>query len=384
MRRDEFTPQSPGALVDIPGGCAFVPSPLPPAFEPSWNLATLLARARGALGELLGQARLVANDRLVIAPLLTRDAVDSNRIEGTHTLIEDVLLQRQARLPLDPIRRDLNLEVLKYVHALEVGTQAIHDGQPLSLFFLRALHRALIEGTRGGHRRPGQLREVLVAIGRDGQGPGEAAFVPPPPEHVVPALEQLVDFVSREEQFGPLVTGALLHYQFETIHPFEDGNGRLGRLLIPLHLLAVGAIDRPVVYLSSYFEEHRDEYTSRLKRVSTAGDWAGWVEFYLRAFEASCLDARGRVTKVLELHRGYRERAAAASKGKLALLAVDRVMEEIYVTAPGLATALGGRTYKAARAALDVLSEVGVVRPIPDSYPQLWVAQELLDLVYKD
>jgi Fic family protein len=194
----------------------------------------------------------------------------------------------------------------------------------------------------------------------------------------------MLTFAMSEPELGPLVTCALLHYQFEAVHPFEDGNGRLGRLLVPLQLLAVGAIDRPVVYISSYLESTRDTYIRRLRRVSTHGDWNEWLLFFLRAIEASCDDARTRVRAVVDLRRRYRTAASSASKSKLPILAVDVVLEHVYVTVPELAQALGGVDYKSARGAIDALCRIGALAEMPHAHPQRWVAQELLEVAYKD
>lgn len=382
MRREEFTPDAPGQLVPIPDGWAFVPAPLPPDIPPSWELVQASERAGRALGELLGQARLVANDALIMGPLLTREAVESNRIEGTHTLIEEVLLQRAAGPPRDAEKAVSNLEVLRYIETLNAAARAISEGQPLSHFLLRSMHSTLLEGTRGQNKSPGVLRTGLVGIGRDGQRPTDVRFIPPPPEHVAAALDNFFEFVRSGPSFGPLIACAVMHYQFETIHPFEDGNGRLGRLLIPVYLLAQNVIDRPILYLSSYLESHRDEYVNLLKRVSTHGDWLRWVSFFLEAVRYQAADARDRVDRVLALHERYRELVKANSRTQAPLTAVDVVMERVYVSIPEVAAATK-RDYRTAKAAIETLAQLGIVSAMVGSYPQRWVARELLDHVYQ-
>jgi Fic family protein len=197
-------------------------------------------------------------------------------------------------------------------------------------------------------------------------------------------MEQMLRFATDEPETGPLLACALLHYQFEAIHPFEDGNGRLGRLLVPLHLLAVGAIDRPVVYVSSFLERVRDEYIRRLRRVSTHGEWTEWLVFFLRAIEASCKDAGIRVRSVASLRNRYRAAASTASKSKLPLLAVDVALDAVYVTAPEMAQALGGVDYKSARGAIDTLCRIGALEEMPRAHPQRWVARALLEVAYRD
>lgn len=366
----------------IPGGLAYLPAPLPPELSVSWDMMRANDQASRALGELSGQARIVANDSLILGPLLTREAIESNRIEGTHTVVGEVLLQRAAGPPRDHVRANENIEVLRYMETATSAAEAIAEGHPLNLYLVRSLHAQLLDDTRGASRHPGSLRTGYVFIGQDGDGLEGARFVPPPPEQVGPALDALMGFVQADPPLPPLVACALAHYQFETIHPFEDGNGRLGRLLIPVYLLAHGVIDRPLLYLSEYFEAHRDEYGARLKRVSTEGDWAGWAIFFLNAVFAQAVSARARADRVLELVADYRGRARAGTRTQTALAAIELIMERVYVSAPELAT-YAQRDYRTAKGALETLASLGIVAPVLDSYPQLWVAQELLDLIYR-
>ncbi len=381
MKPSEFTDASPGKLVTIEKGWAFVPDPLGLKPPMTWELVALLDAASRRLGELVGQARLINNEQLVMGPLLTREAVESNRIEGTHTLIEEVLLQRSAGPPRDRERAEANLEVLRYVETLYKGRDAIVDGQPWSTYFIRALHQELLEGTRGADKDPGRFRNKLVGIGKKGDSPEEARYTPPPPEYVPDLMENLVQYAAAGSDLPPLVAAALIHYQFEAIHPFEDGNGRLGRLLIPLYLLSTGAVDRPIIYLSSYFESRRDEYYDLLKAVSTHGDWSAWVQFFLQAVIHQATDARARVEKLLSLRAEYSRRVEAASKSQAALTALNVVLERVYVTAPELAAAIG-RDYRTAKGALDTLTRLGIIRQLPIGYPQRWVAAELIEMVY--
>ncbi len=384
VRREEFTEDAPGELLPVPGGEAvsFLPHPLPPALDASWELAIANQEAAAAVGELAGQARLISNQELVTGALVLREAVESNRIEGTQTLIEDVLLQRAAGPPSDRATADANLEVLRYVESLHLGAEAIQDGQPLSLFLLRSLHRTLIEGTRGDGKNPGAFRTKPVAIGRPGDTFEAARFVPPPPELVPDTMRALIEFADADPPFGPLIGCALLHYQFETIHPFEDGNGRLGRLLLPLYLVRRGVMDRPLLYLSHYLETNRDEYVQRLMRVSTHGEWAPWLVFFLHGVKTQAFDALARTSRVLELQAVYRERVRQRARTQAALAALDFAMEQVFVTVPTVEAYLA-RDYKTAQSAIRTLADLGILRAIPDSYPQRWVAEELLTEVYQ-
>jgi Fic family protein len=345
MRREEFGPDAPGELLPIAGseGVAFLPDPLPPAIAPSWALAEANQEAALVVGQLAGQARLISNEELVTGALVLREAVESNRIEGTQTLIEDVLLQRVAGPPGDRASADANLEVLRYVESVHAGAEAIRDGQPFSLFLIRSLHRTLIEGTRGDSINPGAFRSKAVAIGRPGDGFEEARFVPPPPELVPDAMAALAEFAEAIPPFGALIGCGLLHYQFETIHPFEDGNGRLGRLLLPLYLVRRGVMERPLLYLSHYLERNRDEYI-RLLKGKHKGEWEPWLLFFLKGVQLQARDALDRASRVLALQASYRERVRQRARSQAALATLDLAMEKVFVTVPGVAGSSGGTT----------------------------------------
>jgi Fic family protein len=190
---------------------------------------------------------LIQNKILIIRPLLTREAVESARLEGTHTHIVGVLRQEAGESPSDPIEASNNQEVINYLSATWHAESWLAEGRPLDLVLIRALHKDLLVGTRGEDKGPGRFRAGQVLIGAPGDTPERARFVPPPPQHVQPAVENLVAFLKNPAPYPALVAAAIAHYQFETIHPFEDGNGRLGRLLIPLQLTAAQAITQPLI-----------------------------------------------------------------------------------------------------------------------------------------
>ena len=373
MQRDEFGESSPGELVAIPGGWAFLPNTLPAPINLTWELAASLERATRALSRLDGEALLIPNRPLVLRPLLTREAVESARLEGTHTHIAGVLLQEGAVPPSDPGEASNNQEVLNHLTASGDGERWIAEGRPINLMFLRSLHAVLLKG--GENRRPGEFRPGQVLIGAQGDSPERATFVPPP-EHVQAAIDDVLRYVKASTPHPPLIAAGVTHYQFETIHPFEDGNGRLGRLLIPLQLMAAGAISNPLIYLSPFFEARRDEYLQRLKAVSTNGAWIEWLLFFLDAVETQAIDAHARVERVLALQQRYRTIASQASS-RVPLRAVDLIMERVIVTAPEVAT-FTACNYHTARGALDALTRMGIVEPLARSHPQRWWARELV------
>jgi Fic family protein len=287
--------------------------------------------------------------------------------------------------PRPAVEEDSDLyEVLNYLRALDYGRQWVAEGRPLNLAFLRGLHAELMHGVRGQDRHPGAFRLTHVYIGDRLSGIEEARFVPPPPEQVPPLMEDLATFAARPTAtYGPLIDCGVIHYQFEAIHPFEDGNGRLGRLLIPLYLQAAGAMDRPALYLSSYFEARRETYISLLNIVSTRGAWKEWLLFFLDAVRSQAHDSRFRVQRTLDLQLRYRQLAQDVSSSRTALLAVDLIMDRIYVTVSALAK-YAGATYPTARSAIDALVTAKILAPYGRVHgAQVWEARELLDQVYQ-
>lgn len=268
---------------------AFVPNPLPP--EPPLNLSPdlydLMERANRALGRLDGVSELLPDPSLFIYFYVRKEAVLSSQIEGTQSSLSDLLLFESDELPTVPL--DDVQEVSRYVSALTYGIDRIKsDGFPLSLRLIREIHQRLMVGGRGEESEPGEFRRSQNWLGRT--RPGNPTYVPPPPNEVPECMGQLELFLHDQPQATPvLLKAALAHVQFETIHPFLDGNGRLGRLLIPLLLSAAGVITEPLLYLSLYFKSHRDVYYERLQRVRTHGEWHEWVEFFLEGVPETSL-----------------------------------------------------------------------------------------------
>jgi Fic family protein len=280
MRREDFTANAPGRLVTAPEGhLAYVPNPLPPEFDLELSTVNLLADAERALGELKGVGQRLPNPRLLINPFLRREAVLSSRIEGTTTGLQQLLLFETA--PSDePGDADVR-EVANYVAALELGFSLL-ERLPVSLRLIRQIHERLMEGVRGQEQRPGEFRHIPNLIGHRGATPDTARFVPPPVKEMHEALHDLERYIGEHRDDLPfLIQLALVHYQFEVIHPFMDGNGRVGRLLIALQLRERAYLPQPLLYLSAYFEYHRDAYRDHLLAVSRSGTWTQWIDFFL-------------------------------------------------------------------------------------------------------
>src|SRR6266481_5476269 len=257
---------------------AFVPPPLPP--DPPVDLSGLhqhLDRANQAVGRLDGLTTLLPDTRLFLYLYVRKEALLSSQIEGTKSSFSDLLLFENEAVPGVPI--DDVEEVSNYVAAMQHGLRRIKGGFPLSLRLIREIHGILLRGGRGANKTPGEFRRSQNWIG--GSRPGNAAFVPPPPERLMECLDHFEHFLHDEKHKLPvLVEAGLIHVQFETIHPFLDGNGRLGRLLITLLLCAKGVLREPLLYLSLYFKTHRQRYYDLLQRVRTEGVWEEWIEFF--------------------------------------------------------------------------------------------------------
>lgn len=263
---------------------AFIPSPLPPKPEIDWTpaLRQQFEQAYLALGRLDSVASLLPDANLFLYMYIRKEAVLSSMIEGTQSSLSDLLmyeLEQQPGVPIDDAQ-----EVSNYVAALTHGIQRLKEGFPLSLRLLKEIHAILLSGARGNNKQPGELRRSQNWIG--GTRPGNAVFVPPPAEYLAESLSALEKFIHNEPTHSPSVLkAAMAHVQFETLHPFLDGNGRLGRLLITLILVTEGILQQPLLYVSLYFKNHRQRYYDLLNQVRLDGDWESWLEFFANAIE---------------------------------------------------------------------------------------------------
>jgi Fic family protein len=375
MNSLDFGDHAQGELVRIPGGLAFIPNELPPQLPPSWGLTRAAEEARAAIAALSARIEQMSEPENLLHLLRRREAVLSNRIEGTITHVRDVLLAEAA--PPPPTRENQEVrEVINYSTALETGRRLLKEGHPLRLSIIRGLHEQLMQSVRGQNRHPGELRTTYVQIGGVANEYESAHFVPPPPEQVPPLMDNLVAFIAEPSQYGPLIDSAIIHYQFETIHPFEDGNGRLGRLLIPLYLENRQALGSPTLYLSGYLNQHRDEYIDRLYSVSSKGEWVQWISFFLTAVKEQSIDTDRRVRRIIHLQNSYREQTRALKSG--AHQAVDLIIRDIVVSASEVAN-FTGTSNPTARTALQRLADMGIVRSAGRVQgKELWIAEQLV------
>ncbi len=297
--------QRPHCQRQPEGYFAFVPPSLPPSLPIDWELVRLLSEADRAVAELSGAGRLLPNPHLLIRPYLRREAVLSSLIEDTYAEVEELLLFDLG--PETATERPSVREVANHVVALETGLRRLSE-LPISSRLIKELHAILLQTVRGGDstKTPGEFRRSQNWIGRPGSTLTSATFVPPPPHLLGDALSALEHYLHADSAEPPLVKIALIHYQFEAIHPFLDGNGRIGRLLITLYLCERKILSEPLLYLSSFFERYRDDYYRHLLAVSTQGAWKDWVVYFLTGVRDTAREALADTSRLVDLYNHYR------------------------------------------------------------------------------
>ena len=338
MQAIDFTSDRAGKLVQTAqGNPAFVPHPLPPSVDLLPFVGVLSAADRG-LGHLAGIARALPNPRLLFGPFSRREAVLSSRIEGTQASLTDLAVYSAAP-EATPRTRDVR-EVANYVDAL---VYAVDPGRklPVSLRLIRELHRILLNGVRGGEQTPGEFRTVQNLIGAPGATEETATLVPPPAPDMKKSLDAFERYLHAASDLPPLVRLALIHYQFEGIHPFLDGNGRVGRLLVTLLLREEKLLDQPVLYLSAFFEKYRKEYYERLLAVSQRGEFEQWIRFFLEGVRTQSEDAVRRADRLHALREEYRERLKRAKASGLQYQILDLLFERTVLSATTVVRELG-------------------------------------------
>jgi len=339
---------------------AFVPAPLPPKPPVEWTpgLRARFDAALVALGRLDAVTDLLPNVSLLLYSFVRKEAVLSSMIEGTQSSLADLMLyelDEQPGVPVEDAR-----EVSLYVAALEHGLKRLRGGFPLSLRLLREVHRVLLGHGRGERHTPGEFRRSQVWIG--GTRPGNAVFVPPPASEVAGCLKRFERFLHDEpDSTPPLVKAALAHVQFETIHPFLDGNGRVGRVLIALQLADDGLLREPLLYLSLHFKEHRRTYYELLNRVRESGDWESWLEFFADAVLASATQAASSSKRLLELAANDARRTEGLGRAAASALAVHRALQRQPIATAASLVAATGLTPATVNKSLAHLERIGVV-----------------------
>jgi len=381
MDKTSFQRGKAGKLIKtVQGYWAFVPNNLPPKLELSWEFVNHISEADRRLSELAGAARTLPNPHLLIEPFTRREAVLSSRIEGTVASLSD-LMSYEALGVINPDRPDV-MEVANYVTALEHGLKRLVD-IPVSTRLMRELHERLMRGTRGEHLTPGEFRRSQNWIGPPGCLLKDATFVPPPETEMKEALSDLERYIHAESHLPPLVRMALIHYQFEAIHPFLDGNGRIGRLLITLLLCAEGLLPQPLLYLSAFFERHRSQYYRHLLEVSQQGHWEEWINFFLRGVSEQSVDALNRANQLQQLSQEYRQLLHGKRSSATLLQIADLLFKNPVLTPNAISQALN-LTYVSAQKNIDKLVAAGILREVTGrKRGRIYVAQRVIEILEK-
>lgn len=376
MQASDFHTSIAGRVITASQGySAFVPTALPPEIIYTPALVRAISEADAALSELSGTGRLLPNPHVLIAPYVRREAVLSSRIEGTQASLSD-LLEDEAGVSPSAAPDDVR-EVRNYITALDHGMSRL-DGLPLSLRLIREVHARLMEGVRGNTATPGEFRRSQNWIGPPGSTPTTAPYVPPPVQEMHAALGEWEKFLHWRGEMPDLVQCALIHEHFEAIHPFLDGNGRVGRLLITLFLMDRGRLSQPLLYLSEFIERHRREYYEGLHRIRTHGDWHGWLMYFLGGVRWSAARASRQAMQLLDLRE---QLCITLSSTPKVLPLVDALFTNPYVNPPRLQKLLGVSD-PTARVMIVKLEKLGVLREVTGrAWGKLWLAERVMKAI---
>ena len=385
MRNEDFENSPSGYLEPtLYDQLAFVPNPLPPSLDLG-KVTLEVALASSKLGELKGACRRLTNPYILIAPLRRLEAQTSSAMEDTHTTAGELVIAEAG------IARDSAFEakeVANYINALSQAISALAH-LPISGRLLKEAHRTLLSDVgraRGENKFPGEYARDQNMIGaRPLADPkarlASARFIPPPPARKETAMAALETYINREDAAESwfLIDLALIHYQFETIHPFADGNGRIGRMLLSLLPIARGVLDLPVLYMSPELEDRKSDYIDLMYSVSSEGRWEEWISFFAQTLAESCQRTIKTIDRVLELQSEYHNSAHAVSRSNNINRLVDLLFERPAVQVSDVVERIG-ITDAAARTLLRQLAEVGIIRELPDFYPRTWIAAELIEV----
>jgi Fic family protein len=358
------------------GYAAFLPNDLPPRLDWTPDLVRSLSDADRAIGRLAGEGHRLPNPHLLIRPFVRREAVYSSRIEGTQATLGE-LLAAEVGAAVDRSPEDLR-EVGNYVASLEYGVRRLTK-LPLSLRLVRELHERLMKGVRGERAAPGQFRRIQNWIGQPGCTIQNASYVPPPPDKMMDCLNAWEGFL-HEQTLPPLVQAGLMHYQFEAIHPFLDGNGRVGRLILTLFLIERAILPSPLLYLSAFFEATRSDYYDSLLAVTNQGDWNRWLTYFMTGIARQSEDALSRAERINALLADWREELSGeASKAPFMIL--DLIASNPYLTARGTQRKLG-LSFNTVMRGIRSLEDVGILTEITGGKrDRVFCCKTLLDIL---
>ncbi|HCA78756.1 MAG TPA: cell filamentation protein Fic [Bacteroidetes bacterium] len=382
MNPESFKSSTGGSVRRVGSGdsgyWAFIPHPLPPELKIDFKFMQQLSEADRALGELAGIGRAMANPRLFVRPFISREAVLSSRIEGTQADLHDLFAYTaEGRPKADGAKHADVLEVYNYVRAMDYGVKRL-ESFPVSLRLIRELHEHLMKGVRGGQATPGEFRRSQNWIGPPGCTLNDAVFVPPPVDEMNATLDAFEKYLHETNSYPPLVRLALIHHQFESIHPFLDGNGRIGRLLMSLLLVHWGLLPYPLLYLSAFFERNRISYYDLLLGVNQNGAWSAWISFFLQGVAEQSKDAIERAKHLQDLQSQWREMFQKSNQSALLLGVIDLLFMQPLVTAVRVRDKFKV-THPTAMSALRRLVKEGILtEPEKKGRNRWFIAQQIL------
>jgi Fic family protein len=386
MSPEEFSePQRKFLIRTITGAWAFAPPPLPPTLDLA-AFALELGAAAAAIGELKGAARRLSNPYMLINPLIQKEALTSSAMEGTITTIENMILEQAKptffdKLFADTPQNENAREASNYVKAVRGAAKQLEE-IPICHRLIKDAHTTLLSGLsteRGQGKRPGEYKQSQNAIGKQGDNEHTAKYVPPPPAETAVAMDDLEKYINRDNQKigAGLLDIAIVHYQFEAIHPFLDGNGRVGRMLVTLMAMQSSLLDLPLLHVSAEIEKDRDKYIDLLFNVTAQANWSSWVGYFLDIIRTSCEAATAMVEEVLHLEKALKARAMESRKNHRLNTIIEKLFERPSITASEVQK-LCGTHFQTAQSDLQQLVEAGILKKIESSWPQNYIAYEIL------
>lgn len=363
-------------IKTLSGYKAFIPHPLPPQFEWDNALVSALSKADHLLGMLSREGSRLPNPHLLMRPFIAREAVLSSKIEGTQATLGEILAN-EAGVPVDRSPDDLQ-EVRNYIIALDYGLKRLEE-LPLSLRLIKEIHEKLMQGVRGSHATPGEFRRTQNWIGAPGSTLNTAKYVPPTPDELMDCLNSFEKFL-HDRTLPPLIHIALCHYQFEAIHPFLDGNGRIGRLLITLLLTEMKMLPSPLLYLSAFFEATRAEYYKQLHSVSSQGSWSDWLSYFLNGVALQSSDVLSRAERINKLIADWQIKVSARSDGMTQDI-VKHLAVNPYCTTKKIAASLDV-AFTTAQRAIGKLEDLGIILKVSQGKrDRVYCATEILNIL---
>ncbi|OIO43425.1 hypothetical protein AUJ63_00490 [Candidatus Pacearchaeota archaeon CG1_02_35_32] len=354
-----------------------MPEKLPPNFDYTPQLVLSLSKADSTLSKLSGAGLLLPNPDLLVIPYLKKEALSSSRIEGTRISLSDYFLTEAKGIEKEDIEAT---EVGNYLKSMNYALKKI-EKEPINTELIKEMHKLLMKGVRGNELLPGNFRPVQNWIGPKNTKIQDVTFVPPPQEEVEKLVNGLIEYLNKYDEMPLLIKCALMHYQFETIHPFCDGNGRIGRSLITLYLCKKNKISKPLLYASDYFEKHRREYYETLLNANKTGKFEEWIKFFLEAIKVQSEDALERTIKIQKLSEKYQEKTKNHKQAINLLSLVDLLFMNPFIRINQVAKKLN-ITYPTAKKAVQNLIKLNILKPTSEKERnKLFVAHEILDVV---